>query len=166
MKYILLTALLCAGQASAATLIYQATLTGAAERPTPVVTNGSGTATLTVDNVTGAWTLTGSFMDLTGNASNAHIHGAADTSGSAGVVKQLQFTSGVTAGSISGSAVASSAFTATQLTDLSNQLHYVNLHSSFAPGGELRGQLVPVPEPSVAALGLLGLGLVRRRRRC
>jgi hypothetical protein len=166
MKYIVLTALLCAGHAAAATLIYQATLTGAAERPTPVSTSGSGTATLTVDDVTGAWTLTGSFTNLTGNASNAHIHGPANTTGSAGFIKQLQYTSDVTAGSISGSSVATSAFTSTQLIDLSNQLHYVNIHSSFATNGELRGQLVPVPEPSVAALGLLGLGLVRRRRRC
>lgn len=165
MKYILLAALLTAGSASAATVIYTATLTGGAERPTPNASPGTGTATLTVDDVAGTWTLTGSFSGLLGTSSNAHIHGPATTAAAATVVKQLQFTSGVTAGSITGSDVASSAFTGTQLADLANQLYYVNLHSASFPGGELRGQLVPVPEPGTVALsGLLGLALLRRRR--
>ena len=37
-------------------------------------------------------------------------------------------------------------------------LVYWNLHTSFRPAGELRGQIALVPEP--ASLGLLGLGLV------
>jgi len=45
---------------------------------------------------------------------------------------------------------------AQQITDLDNSLWYLNVHDSTFPGGEIRGQIVPVPEPSI--LGLLGLG--------
>jgi hypothetical protein len=37
---------------------------------------------------------------------------------------------------------------------------YFNLHTSAFPGGELRGNLTPVPEPSTYAMLLAGLGLV------
>jgi hypothetical protein len=47
---------------------------------------------------------------------------------------------------------------------------YLNIHTNFAPGGEIRGflALAPVPEPATYALMALGLagvaGAVRRRR--
>jgi hypothetical protein len=43
---------------------------------------------------------------------------------------------------------------------------YFNTHTSLNSGGEIRGQLVMVPEPSVTVLllaGLVGLGTVCRR---
>ncbi len=44
---------------------------------------------------------------------------------------------------------------------------YVNIHNSVYPGGEIRGQLGPVPEPATIFLlgsGLIGAGIRRYRR--
>ena len=164
MKPILLSVLAAClvSSAHAATLIFTANLDGAQEAPTPVVTTGFGTATMTIDDVTGVWSLTGTFSSLLGTANNAHIHGPAPVGVAAGVVKGLTFTA-ATSGSISGSSVATGVYTAGQITDLKNGLHYVNIHSTSFSGGEIRGQLVP--EPSAVLFGIAAAGLVIRRRR-
>ena len=47
-----------------------------------------------------------------------------------------------------------------QITDLEAGLWYVNITSTAFPSGELRGQILPVPEPgSLALFGLGGLAL-------
>jgi hypothetical protein len=61
------------------------------------------------------------------------------------------------------------ALTPQQVTDLFSGLHYVNVHSTVNPGGEIRGQVYLVPEPAalsvIALSGTGGFLLWRRRRR-
>jgi hypothetical protein len=52
------------------------------------------------------------------------------------------------------------SLTSQQISDLEAGLWYVNFVSSAYPSGEIRGQIVPVPEPSTWALMILGGCLV------
>lgn len=138
---------------------------GAQETP-PVVTTGSGIGTATLNDVTGAITISGSYSNLIGTVNNAHLHGPAAVGVPAGVIFGLTFTP-LTSGVFSGNSVLTPANVANVL----NGLTYINIHSSFRPGGEIRGQLlngVMIPEP--ATLGLLTAGAVGllaiRRRTC
>jgi len=61
------------------------------------------------------------------------------------------------------------ALTDNQISEIVNGLWYVNVTSSTMPDGQLRGQILPVPEPST--IGLFGLagailaGIALRRRK-
>lgn len=155
---------LTASLSQATTLQFDIFLDGAQETP-PVATPASGTGTLFLDDVTGDYTISGTFQDLIGTSNNAHIHGpAAVGQGPAGVVHGLTFDFGVTSGNYSNGA-GLTTFTAPQMADLINGLYYVNIHSTFQPGGEIRGQILLVPEPGTAALVGLGIGLLAAARR-
>lgn len=165
---ILLTSLVAisAALAAQAQSSFTVTLTGAAERPTPVTTSATGGGTLTLSGSSLSYNITYSGLSGTG-LSGQHIHGDANTTTTAGVLFTLlggvaNSTSGTLAGTITG-------LTAGQITSLQSQLWYVNVHSGGAggfSGGEIRGQIVPVPEPGTLALvGLGGLGLFGALRR-
>ena len=117
------------------------------------------------------WGSSQSFTDLSSVASASHIHGpTAGNNGSgftqtAGPLFTLaRSSSAVTGGTFTGGPISLSE---AQETDLLNGKWYINLHTANNGSGEIRGFLVPVPEPSVVVLGALGAGalLLRLRRR-
>jgi len=149
----------------AQTTIFTTTLSGANEVPA-VTTSGTGNASLTFNSGNSSWSLTGGFSNFTGNSTAAHIHnGAAGVSGGVTTGGTLTIAS---AGSTSGSLSGSGTFDSTQIAALFAGTLYVNVHSSFATGGEVRGQLSTVPEPATYAawmgVAMLGLAAYRRRR--
>lgn len=158
-------ALVCAAPRADAVLIsLQASIDGLQETP-PVATPATGSASITFDTVSKllSWTIT--YQDLVGTMTNAHFHGpAAPGVGPAAVVLGIPLSPG---GATSGSFVGSATLTSGQETQLLAELWYINIHSTFKTGGEIRGQVVVVPEPATLALfasGIAGLAFAGRRR--
>lgn len=135
------------------------TLTGDAERPTPVTTPGSGTAVVTFDVNTREVSIEGSYTDLTSDATAAHLHGLADAESATGVLFPLTIDGG-TSGNFSGS----STLTESDFDGFLEDLTYINVHTGQFPGGEIRGQVI-IPEPATGVVAAALGGLLLRRRR-
>ena len=188
LSLLLAAATLFAAQSSSATILhFSATLDGATEDP-PVPSAGTGTASVTFDDVAHLLTVEVDFSGLTGNTTVAHIHccTAIPMAGTVGVATFPGTFPGFPAGVTSGSYVGSwmlddpASFTAAFLNTFGGGTAagaeaaliqgifdgkaYVNIHTTFAPGGEIRGFLVP--EPGTILLLALGFGatFVARRR--
>jgi hypothetical protein len=116
--------------------IFEATLSGDNEVPTPVETDASGSVTATLDG--NALTLEGSYEGMVVAGPGAHIHGPASEDENAGVLFPLEFDN--EAGTLSGGPFT---LTSAQLQQLQDGLFYVNLHSEEHQDGEIRGQLLP-----------------------
>jgi hypothetical protein len=169
--------------------VFDVSLDGPSE-PSPSL--GIGNGTVTYDDIAHTLQLDVSFSGLTGITTVSHIHAPTldPLTGTAGVATTTptlpSFPAGVTSGTYSMSldltsassynpafvtanggttAGAEAALAAAMLAEKA----YWNIHSSDFPGGEIRGFLVPVPEPSTtASAGVVAVGLIlfawKRRR--
>jgi hypothetical protein len=88
------------------------------------------------------------------------------TSGTFDHTFDLTLTSTYTAGFLSAHGGTAVGAEAALITGLDTDTAYLNIHNSVFPGGEIRGFLTAVPEPSALLVlaGAIGLGLIRRRR--
>ena len=139
MRQILITllatgALAWAGAAATEQVHYTARLDGASETPAKL-TNGAGSADLTLDTERKVLNWKVTYSGLSGPATMAHFHGPAMPGVAAGVAVPL---SPPLVSPFSGTA----PLTDGQIGDLSAGLWYLNIHTAKNPGGEIRGQLV------------------------
>lgn len=142
-----------AASAEAQTLNFTALLSGANE--TPGIASGSGgTATVTLNTATRTVTYRVDVYNLPSGATAAHFH--AGGPGVAGpVVVNFTVPSGISNDfSISGTATSADLVARNDqgirswddfIQALTLGQIYVNVHSSVNGGGEVRGQVVPVP---------------------
>jgi hypothetical protein len=146
----------------------------------PFGTPGTGTASGTYDPDTHVLTWEVEVSGLLGAATAAHFHGPAAPGASAGIrveppTLDLGTLAGSSAGGFAGSRdlddlpVPPSPGAAVLENELLSGLWYLNIHTSVAAGGEIRGQVNVIPVPAAAWLlgsALVGLaGHCGRRRR-
>lgn len=175
-----LAAALPAVPASAATWVFETPLA-----PEVGGTTGTGFARAIFDTTAHTLTITANWSNLTGTTTVAHIHCcvAVPNTGTVGVAVTPGtlpgFPTGATSGSYSTvldltqSATYTAGFVntfggttipgaeAALLQGMFAERAYFNVHTNFAPGGEIRGFFaVTAPEPQTWALMLLGFGAV------
>ncbi|MGJ8697951.1 MAG: CHRD domain-containing protein [Verrucomicrobiaceae bacterium] len=140
----------------------------------PAGTGGEILGGISYDDVTNTvtinvgWGSTQGFTDLTSTISGSHLHGPTTSGGTAAFNENAGVLQSLTrSGSDASGGTITQSFTISEANEaaLLDGRFYINIHTSNNGGGEIRGNLVAVPEPGTAALALLaGLPLLRRRR--
>ena len=127
---------------------------------------GTGSATLTLDDVALTLNVSLTYSGLTSPTNNAHIHCCSPPGVSSGVI--IPFVPPFVLGATSGTFNNLFTLTPTLLTQVESGGAYINIHTDNFPVGEIRGQIAAVPEPATAGLlctGMLMLGARARRIR-
>jgi hypothetical protein len=181
--------------AYAALIEFKATLNAVAENNPADTSTGTGLALVTLDTTANTMAVNITYTGLTSAATGAHIHcclASPFASGNVNVATTTPafpgFVLGFTSGTYSNTMnmldpgsynLASNAILALNgnntaiaesvlFTAIEDGETYLNIHTSVNPGGEIRGFLVPVPEPvtlSVFGAGLAGTVAMRRRKK-
>ena len=178
---------LSAPTAHAIPMTFVGNLSGANEVP-PTTSTGTGLATIVLDPTAQTITFNVTFSGLTPNDTAAHIHCCAPLGTNVGVATAVPALPGFPLGVTSGTFI-NQTFDLTQasfynpafitlegstsqaetalIAGIEDGMTYFNIHTVNNPGGEIRSQLFPAPEPaSIVLLGsaVLGFGLIRRRK--
>jgi hypothetical protein len=179
MKRNLLSVLTACGLMSAHADLFQYTVTfSSAGESLP--STGTGSGAVNYDSTTHSLQLQANFSGLQGNTTASHIHAptAVAGTGNAGVATTTPsfalFPLGVSSGTYADTLDLTSATSwnpafvtangsisgaeSALATAMASGKAYWNIHSTYNAGGEIRGFLVAVPEPS--SLALAGLGFV------
>lgn len=115
---------------------FTALLNGASEVPA-VSTSAGGIGAFSLEGSNLSFYV--SFSGLSSPATAAHFHAPGNPTNNSAVMIPLS-PPAATAGTMSGTL----ALTLDQLTNFVNGLCYINVHTSVNPGGEIRGQVVPL----------------------
>lgn len=170
---VLVLALMSVQSRVSAVTIFGATLTGSQEVP-PNASTATGTGLFILNDAQTELTFNITYAGLIGgNFTAAHFHAPAPPGVNAGVVRGLSAaetgpagTSGVMSGIWR--STDAQALSALRVSQLFAGTVYFNIHNAQFPGGEIRGQLQQVPEPTTLTLllvGAAGLVAVRMRKR-
>lgn len=109
--------------------------------------------------------LDGFSANLTGNATAMHIHNSTGFTTNGGVAIDLGILGGFSNLANGGGFNGVINLNATNEARLLAGTLYINVHTTTNGGGEIRGNIVAVPEPSKATLGLLGFSLIALQRK-
>jgi hypothetical protein len=154
----LLVALLFAQPARALQISLEATLDGA-QAGTP--STGTGSASLLLDDVTNMLSVSLTYSGLLYPTVDAHIHCCAPPGTPAVVI--IPFVPPFVLGNLEGTFDQTFAISDEQEAMILSGGAYINIHTSVFTLGEIRGQIVPTPEPSTLAAMAVGLAALGAR---